>query len=162
MRRVATSLACLSVLLLFGCGDIKGPKGESGPAGPQGEAGPPGPVGPAGPQGAAGPEGPAGPQGEPGPQGSIGAQGEPGETGPVGPKGETGDQGEPGTAGIRMLDPVGAGMTSSCDTGEVMIGVYCTGTYVTYPLQVGPGANEASCSAGADSDVKVVVACAKK
>ena len=55
MRRVATSIAYLSLLLLFGCGELQGPKGDPGPAGPQGEAGAAGPIGPAGPQGEAGP-----------------------------------------------------------------------------------------------------------
>jgi hypothetical protein len=61
-----------------------------------------------------------------------------------------------------MLDPVGDGKTASCGVGEIMIGAFCTGTYVSYPLQVGPGANGASCSAGAGSNVEVVVVCAKK
>ena len=39
MRRAATSIAYLSLLLLFGCGELQGPKGDPGPAGPQGEAG---------------------------------------------------------------------------------------------------------------------------
>ena len=51
MRRAATSIAYLSLLLLFGCGELQGPKGDPGPAGPQGEAGAAGPIGPAGPQG---------------------------------------------------------------------------------------------------------------
>jgi Collagen triple helix repeat (20 copies) len=85
MRRVATSIAYLSLLLLFGCGELQGPKGDPGPAGPQGEAGAAGPIGPAGPQGEAGPQGSAGPQGEPGPQGPIGPAGHQGEPGTSGP-----------------------------------------------------------------------------
>ncbi|MGH6736626.1 MAG: hypothetical protein ACRECX_11185 [Methyloceanibacter sp.] len=162
MQRAATSLMCLGVLLLFGCGD-PGPQGEPGPTGPQGETGPRGPAGPAGPQGEAGPEGPTGPQGETGPQGPAGPQGERGDPGPkgeTGARGPQGDPGVPGTSGIRMLEPVGGGKRASCAAGEIMIGAYCIGTYVSYPLQVGN--NEAWCSAGAGSDVKVVVICGKQ
>ena len=127
MRRVATSIAYLSLLLLFGCGELQGPKGDPGPAGPQGEAGAAGPIGPAGPQGEAGPQGSAGPQGEPGPQGPIGPaghQGEPGTSGPPGPpgprgeKGDKGDKGDPSSAAIRVLAPVGSGQSSSCDAAK--------------------------------------------
>jgi collagen triple helix repeat protein len=180
MRTVITVLACFGLLSVAGCGDLQGPKGEPGPAGPQGEAGAPGPVGPAGPQGEPGAQGPAGPQGDAGPAGPKGAQGEPGQQGPVGPagpqgepgptgapgpmgeKGDPGDKGDPGSAGIRVLEPVGGGATSSCDTGEVMIGAWCTGTYNAYPLRAGPGANEASCTAAENADIKVVIVCAKQ
>jgi hypothetical protein len=165
--RLATSILCLG-LLLFGCGEWQGPKGEPGPAGPQGEAGPPGQIGPAGPQGEAGPQGPAGPQGEPGLQGPIGPQGQPGVPGPQGEKGaqgekgEKGDQGNPGTLGIRALQPVGSGATSSCANDEMMIGAWCTGTANSYPLRIGPGANEASCAEAENANVKVVIVCAKQ
>jgi hypothetical protein len=150
MRRAATSFACLSLLLLFGCGELQGPKGDQGPVGPQGEAGPPGAVGPAGPQGKAGPQGSVGPQGEPGPQGPIGP------AGPEGKTGDKGDKGDPGSAGIRVLSPVGSGQTSSCDADEVMIGAWCTGTHDTYPLRT--GANEASCTVESNSEVVVICA----
>jgi hypothetical protein len=80
----------------------------------------------------------------------------------MGEKGDPGDKGDPGSAGIRVLEPVGGGATSSCDTGEVMIGAWCTGTYNAYPLRAGPGANEASCTAAENADVKVVIVCAKQ
>ena len=169
MRRAATSIAYLSLLLLFGCGELQGPKGDPGPAGPQGEAGAAGPIGPAGPQGEAGPQGSAGPQGEPGPQGPIGPaghQGEPGTSGPPGPpgprgeKGDKGDKGDPSSAAIRVLAPVGSGQSSSCDAGEVMVSAWCVGTYQSYPLRMGQ--NEASCAAAEDADVQVVVVCAKQ
>ena len=166
MRRAATSIAYLSLLLLFGCGELQGPKGDPGPAGPQGEAGAAGPVGPAGPQGEAGPQGSAGPQGEPGPQGPIGPaghQGEPGTSGPPGPRGEKGDKGDkadPSGAAIRVLAPVGSGQSSSCDAGEIMVSAWFIGTYQSYPLRMGQ--NEASCAAAEDADVQVVVVCAKQ
>ena len=53
-------------------GNVKGPKGDTGP---QGE---PGPKGDTGPQGEPGEQGPAGPQGEPGPEGPAGPKGDPG------------------------------------------------------------------------------------
>jgi hypothetical protein len=77
-------------------------------------------------------------------------------------KGEKGDKGDAGSAGIRVLEPVGSGGTASCDSGEVMIGAWCTGTYQSYPLRMGPGANEASCTAAENADVKVVIVCAKQ
>jgi Collagen triple helix repeat (20 copies) len=166
MRRAATSIAYLSLLLLFGCGEWQGPKGDPGPAGPQGEAGAAGPIGPTGPQGEAGPQGSAGPQGEPGPQGPIGPaghQGEPGTSGAPGPRGEKGDKGDkgdPSSASIRVLAPVGSGQSSSCDAGEVMVSAWCIGTYQSYPLRMGQ--NEASCAAAEDTDVQVVVVCAKQ
>ena len=166
MRRAAISIAYLSLLLLFGCGEWQGPKGDPGPAGPQGEAGAAGPVGPAGPQGEAGPQGSAAPQGEPGPQGPIGPaghQGEPGTSGPPGPRGEKGDKGDkadPSGAAIRVLAPVGSGQSSSCDAGEIMVSAWCIGTYQSYPLRMGQ--NEASCAAAEDADVQVVVVCAKQ
>lgn len=55
-------------------GNLKGPKGDTGPAGPQGEPGiqgPAGAVGPAGEQGVPGPAGPQGPKGEDGKSVSV-------------------------------------------------------------------------------------------
>ena len=80
----------------------------------------------------------------------------------MGEKGDKGDKGDPGSAGIRVLEPVGGGATSSCDDGEALIGAWCTGTYQSYPLRVGPGANEASCTAAENADIKVVIVCAKQ
>ena len=58
------------------CGEIKGPKGDTGATGEQG------------------------PQGIPGTQGPKGDTGEQGLQGPTGPKGDTGPQGEPGKSSI--------------------------------------------------------------
>lgn len=58
-------------------GNIKGPKGDTGPAGsrgPEGIQGPPGPAGPRGEQGIAGPEGPQGKPGVDGKSVSIAGQ----------------------------------------------------------------------------------------
>ena len=61
-------------------GNIKGPKGDTGPQGIQGVQGPTGPkgetgaTGPEGPQGEVGPEGPQGPKGNTGPQGPSGSE----------------------------------------------------------------------------------------
>ncbi len=58
-------------------GNLKGPKGDTGPAGPtgpEGIQGPPGPVGPKGDQGATGPEGPQGKPGVDGKSVSIAGQ----------------------------------------------------------------------------------------
>ena len=43
-----------------------------------------------------------------------------------------------------------------------MIGAWCTGSFSSYPLRVGPGANEASCTAAENNDIKVVIVCAKQ
>ena len=50
-------------------GNIRGPKGDTGPAGPQGADGIQGPPGERGPAGVQGERGPAGPQGRPGEDG---------------------------------------------------------------------------------------------
>ena len=61
-------------------GNIKGPKGDTGPQGIQGIQGPTGPqgetgaTGPQGPQGETGPEGPQGTEGPQGPQGPSGSE----------------------------------------------------------------------------------------
>jgi hypothetical protein len=175
MRAALASLACLSLLAISGCG--QGPKGDPGPTGPQGEAGPQGPVGPAGPQGEVGPQGPAGPQGEAGPPGSKGPQGEAGPQGPIGPAGAQGEPGPPGPMGekggkgdrgdlgssVHVVAPEGtAAEKASCESDEVMIGAWCTGTYDVYPLRVGPGPHEASCNVTRGTDIRVVIVCAKQ
>jgi len=57
---------------------------------------------------------------------------------------------------------VGSAQTSKCEADEVMVSAWCTGTYDSYPLRVGPGANEASCTAASNADVQVVIVCAKQ
>jgi hypothetical protein len=54
-------------------GELKGPKGETGPQGLQGLKGDTGLTGPKGEPGATGPQGPTGPKGEPGATGPAGS-----------------------------------------------------------------------------------------
>lgn len=82
-----------------GSGNLKGPKGPTGPASTI-----KGPTGPRGSQGVAGIQGPTGPQGAKGIQGKQGPTGPQGEsikgpTGPTGSKGPTGPQGAIGPTG---------------------------------------------------------------
>ena len=63
-------------------GNVKGPKGDTGPQGIQGI------------------QGPTGPQGE---TGATGPQGPQGEVGPAGPQGETGPQGPQGPSGSELI-----------------------------------------------------------
>jgi len=80
----------------------------------------------------------------------------------MGEKGEKGDKGNPGSASsIRVVAPE-AGEKASCESGEVMIGAWCTGTYDVYPLRVGPGANEASCDVTRGTDIRVVIVCEQR
>lgn len=91
MRLIVRCVLC--AVVLAGCTDVRGPKGDKGDPG---EQGPPGAQGPVGIQGAVGPQGPAGPQG---PTGVQGPQGEPGSMGQQGPAGLTGPAGPQGPAG---------------------------------------------------------------
>ena len=153
MRGVLAALACCSVLLLLGCDDLQGQKGDPGPAGPQGEVGAPGPEGPKGETGA---------KGEPGPQGAAGPKGETGVAGPAGPKGEKGDQGskgDPGSANIRVVVAEDPGIFAKCNDDETMIGAWCQGSYQASPLQV-PAPNKAWCGSG--NDARAAVSCLKK
>ena len=140
MRRIATAFACCSVLLLLGCGELQGSKGDPGPAGEKGEAGP------AGPKGDTGPKGDAGPKGDTGPKGKAGAPG------PAGPKGE------PGEANIRVVVAEEAGHFAKCEDDEVMIGAWCQGSY-DGSIQV-PEPNQAWC--GSESEALAAVSCLKK
>ncbi len=136
MRALAV-FACFGLLMLAGC---EGPQGEPGEPGPRGAAGP------------------AGPQGEQGPPGETGAQGEPGLTGE---KGEKGDRGS--SASLRVVQgDDNAGGTVRCGDDEFMIGAWCTGSFDSYPLRVGPGLNEAACNGAIASNVRTVLVCAKK
>jgi hypothetical protein len=152
MRSVMTVLACLGVLMLTGCGGPqgdpgeRGAKGEAGPAGPQGDAGPAGPKGDQGPPGVAGPAGPAGPKGDPG---------------PAGPKGEKGGAGGSGLAVRIVQSEDTTGGKVGCGDAEIMIGAWCTGSFDSYPLKVGPGPNEAACNGATASNVRTIIVCAK-
>ena len=63
MRSTTLSVVAILSLLLVGCGESQGPRGEPGPQGPQGSRGD---IGPQGPQGQSGAQGPAGQPGPPG------------------------------------------------------------------------------------------------
>ena len=112
-------------------GNIKGPKGDTGPQGEKGNTGPQGPEGPQGPKGDTGPQGPTGSQGNPGPSNvlKIGTvtsgetasatisgsspnqtlnlvlpKGDKGNKGDTGPQGEQGPKGDTGPAGTFSED----------------------------------------------------------
>jgi hypothetical protein len=96
-----------------------------------------------------GPKGEMGEKGEPGPAGTPGERGE---------KGEKGDAGPPGTT-LRVVSPQSS--TASCETDEVLIGAYCTGTFNAYPLV--PLANGARCGNNPNSTtLRVTIVCAKR
>ena len=137
MPRIAAIAVCLTPLLLFGCGDMQGPKGGPGPKGETGATGDPGP------------EGPAGPKGE---TGVAGAKGDPGPQGPAGPKGE------PGEATIRVVVAEGPGLFAKCGNDEVLIAAWCQGggepntAYVTET-------NQAWCGTTSGDDVRAAISC---
>jgi len=83
------------------------------------------------PTAAKGEKGDPGEKGEPGPAGAPGAPGAPGA------KGDSGDAG----ATFRVVAPQSS--SASCESNEVMISAYCTGTFNNYPLV--PLANGARC-----------------
>jgi hypothetical protein len=76
-------------------------------------------------------------------EGDIGEKGEPGPAGPPGEKGEKGEKGDTGTPGttLRVVSPQLS--IASCETDEIMISAYCSGTFNAYPLV--PLANGARC-----------------
>jgi hypothetical protein len=97
--------------------------------------------------------------------GEAGPQGPQGEPGPAGAKGEKGDKGDKGDAGaaIRLVQGEDlAGGSARCDETEIMIGAWCTGSFDTYPLKVGPGPNEAACNGAIASNVRTTIVCAKQ
>lgn len=80
-------------------GNVKGPKGDTGPQGIQGI------------------QGPTGPQGE---TGATGPQGPQGEVGPAGPQGETGPQGPQGPSGSELIGDAFS-TTKAYSTGDYCI-----------------------------------------
>ena len=78
-----------------------------------------------------------------------------GEPGPPGPKGD------PGVAGTTLRVVAPQSSTASCQTDEIMISAYCTGTFSAYPLV--PLTNGARCGANPNSTtLRVTIVCAKR
>jgi len=97
-------------------------------------------------------------EGDAGEKGEPGAAGPPGPAGSKGDKGDKGDAGAPGTA-LRVVPPQSS--TASCETDEVMISAYCSGSFNTYPLV--PRANGARCGNNPNSTtLRVTIVCAKR
>ena len=77
-----------------------------------------------------------------------------------GEKGEPG-QGDPGAAGTTLRVVAPQSSTASCQTDEIMISAYCTGTFSAYPLV--PLTNGARCGANPNSTtLRVTIVCAKR
>jgi hypothetical protein len=96
-----------------------------------------------------------------GPKGEMGEKGEPGPAGTPGERGEKGEKGDPGPPGttLRVVSPQSS--TASCETDEVVISAYCTGTFNAYPLV--PLANGARCGNNPNSTtLRVTIVCAKR
>src|SRR5215471_2546811 len=73
-------------------------------------------------------------------------------------KGEKGDTGTSGTA-LRVVSPQSS--IASCETDEIMISAYCSGTFNAYPLI--PLANGARCGNNPNSTTqRVTIVCAKR
>ena len=109
MKTIVAMVTLVAALALSGCGKDPGPKGD------------PGPQGPAGAQGA------QGIQGVPGPQGTAGAQGPQGAKGDKGDKGEKGEKGDKGDSTPSNIRAVQADGAVSCDSGEMLVSVFCPG-----------------------------------
>ena len=83
------------------------------------------------------------------------SKGEKGDPGPPGPKGD------PGAAGTTLRVVAPQSSTASCQTDEIMISAYCTGTFSAYPLV--PLTNGARCGANPNSTtLRVTIVCAKR
>ena len=96
-----------------------------------------------------------GEKGDTGEKGEQGAQGAPGATGAPGAKGD------PGAAGATFRVVAPQSSSASCETDEVMISAYCTGTFNNYPLV--PLANGARCGNNPNSTtLRVTIVCAKR
>jgi hypothetical protein len=83
------------------------------------------------------------------------SKGDKGDPGPPGPKGD------PGVAGTTLRVVAPQSSTASCQTDEIMISAYCTGTFTNYPLV--PLTNGARCGANPNSTtLRVTIVCAKR
>ena len=70
-------------------------------------------------------------------------------------------QGDPGVAGTTLRVVAPQSSTASCQTDEIMISAYCTGTFTNYPLV--PLTNGARCGANPNSTtLRVTIVCAKR
>ena len=99
-----------------------------------------------------------GEKGDAGEKGEAGAAGPPGPAGSKGDKGDKGDAGAPGTA-LRVVAPQSS--TATCESDEVMISAYCSGTFNAYPLV--PLENGARCGNNPRSTtLRVTIVCAKR
>jgi hypothetical protein len=99
-----------------------------------------------------------------GEKGDAGEKGEPGSAGPPGPagsKGDKGDKGDPGAPGTALRVVAPQSSTASCETDEVMISAFCSGSFNAYPLV--PLANGARCGNNPNSTtLRVTIVCAKR
>ena len=67
----------------------------------------------------------------------------------------------PGAAGTTLRIVAPQSSTASCQTDEIMISAYCTGTFSAYPLV--PLTNGARCGANPNSTtLRVTIVCAKR
>jgi hypothetical protein len=89
------------------------------------------------------------------------AKGEKGDPGEKGEQGAPGAKGDPGAAGATFRVVAPQSSSASCETDEVMISAYCTGTFNNYPLV--PLANGARCGNNPNSTTfRVTIVCAKR
>ena len=96
-----------------------------------------------------------------GEKGDPGEKGEQGATGAPGAPGAPGAKGDPGAAGATFRVVAPQSSSASCETDEVMISAYCTGTFNNYPLV--PLANGARCGNNPNSTtLRVTIVCAKR
>ena len=94
-------------------------------------------------------------------KGEKGDPGEKGEQGATGAPGAPGAKGDPGAAGATFRVVAPQSSSASCETDEVMISAYCTGTFNNYPLV--PLANGARCGNNPNSTtLRVTIVCAKR
>jgi len=91
-------------------------------------------------------------------RGMLGRKVSPGQQARKEKRGEKGDTGTPGTA-LRVVSPQSS--IASCETDEIMISAYCSGTFNAYPLI--PLANGARCGNNPNSTTqRVTIVCAKR
>jgi hypothetical protein len=94
-------------------------------------------------------------------KGEKGDPGEKGEPGPAGAPGAPGAKGDSGDAGATFRVVAPQSSSASCESNEVMISAYCTGTFNNYPLV--PLANGARCGNNPNSTtLRVTIICAKR